>query len=162
MVAGFKRPVTHLVTSYMDLYSDLAGRCRLRFHVSVETDRERLPGLPPPASPVAKRLQACAALRQAGHCTVVTAAPLLPIDDPQQFFTEVGRVADAVVLDHFVIGDGTPDGRLTRRTELPAAMASVNPLSVELSYREQMALVARRCMPGRVGVSMDGFAGLYT
>ena len=38
----------------------LAGRCRLRVHLSIETDRERLPGLPPHGSPVAARMEAAA------------------------------------------------------------------------------------------------------
>ena len=34
---------THLVNAYSDLYPQLARRCELRFHISIESDRDRLP-----------------------------------------------------------------------------------------------------------------------
>ncbi|HXE73244.1 MAG TPA: radical SAM protein [Candidatus Nitrosotenuis sp.] len=149
------------VTDYLDLYPDLARRCRLRFHLSVESDRERLPGLPPPASTVEARLQAAATLRQAGLRVVITVSPLLPIARPDSFFARIAECADAVVLDHFVEGDGTCDGSRTRRTALPAAMEATEPGSSRLAYRDRMVEVARRHLPGRVGVNVDGFAGRY-
>jgi len=150
---------THRVTDYLDLYPRLAKASRVRFHLSIESDRDRLPGLPPPASPVANRLAAAAALRAAGLRVVVTVSPLLPIADPERFFARLAEVADAVVIDHFIGGDGTPDGSRTRRTALPAAMESVRPGSSELAYRDEMVEIARRALPGRVGVGADGFAG---
>jgi DNA repair photolyase len=152
---------THQVTRYLDLYSKLAKRCKLRFHLSIETDRQRMPDLPPHASPVERRLEACEQLRRSGHFTVVTVSPLLPIDDPDTFFKRINDVADAVVLDHFIMGDGTPTGTRTLKTRLPASMALVEPASVSLEYRKRMIGIARRYMPGRVGVSADGFAGIY-
>jgi DNA repair photolyase len=152
---------SHRVTDYLELYPRLARACRLRFHLSIEGDRDRLPGLPPPASPVARRLAAAAALRAAGLRVVVTVAPLHPIADPAGFFAKVAEVADAVVIDHFVGGDGTPDGSRTRRTALPAAMEAVHPGSCDPAYRDEIVAIARRAMPGRVGVGADGFAGRH-
>jgi DNA repair photolyase len=149
------------VTDYLDLYPRLAGACRLRFHLSIESDRDRLPGLPPPASPVARRLAAAGALRAAGLRVVVTVAPLHPIADPEGFFARLVEVADAVVVDHFVGGDGSRDGSRTRRTALPAAMEALHPGSADLAYRDEIVAVARRALPGRVGVGADGFAGRY-
>jgi DNA repair photolyase len=149
------------VTDYLDLYPRLARACGLRFHVSIEGDRDRLPGLPPPASPVARRLAAAAALRAAGLRVVVTVAPLHPIADPEGFFARLSEVADAVVVDHFVGGDGSRDGSRTRRTALPAAMEALHPGSCDLAYRDEILAVARRVLPGRVGVGADGFAGRY-
>lgn len=91
----------------------------------------------------------------ARHCLA------LPIDDPDGFFTRLGQVSDAVVLDHFVVGDGTPDGRRTAKTALPASMAKVNPASATLAYRDSMAEIARGHMLGRVGISAGGFAYVY-
>lgn len=152
---------SHRVTDYLDLYPRLADACRLRFHVSIESDRDRLPGLPPPASPVAKRFAAARALRAAGLRVVVTVSPLLPIEDPEGFFARIARVADAVVIDHFVGGDGSPDGARTHRTRLPASMEAVLPGSSELAYRDAIVAVARRALPGRVGVGAEGFAARY-
>jgi DNA repair photolyase len=147
------------VASAREALVALSACCDLRVHVSVETDRDRLPGLPPPAASVASRLAAAAALREAGVRVVITVSPLLPILDPAEFFARIGRAADAVVIDHFVGGDGTQDGSRTLRTRLPAAMEAVHPGSSRLAYRDEVVAIARRAMPGRVGVSRDGFAG---
>ena len=152
---------SHHIADYLDLYPALAARCELRFHVSIESDLDRLPGLPPSASPVQKRFAAAAALRAAGLRTVVTVSPLLPIADPDRFFARLATVADAVVIDHFIAGDGTPKGTRTHRTPLPQAMAAVEPRSVSLAYRDEIVAVARRFFPGRVGINIDGFAGRF-
>ena len=140
---------------------DLAQRCDLRVHLSIESDRDSLPGLPPPAASVERRLAAAATLRDAGLRTVVTVSPLLPIRDPRRFFGRLAELADAVVIDHFIGGDGSPDGARTARTALPVAMEAVHPGSTRLAYRDEMVAIARQVMPGRVGVSRDGFAGRY-
>jgi DNA repair photolyase len=149
------------VLDALDVLGPLAGRCALRVHVSIETDRDRLPGLPPPASPVGRRFEAARALKEAGLRVVVTVSPLLPIADPEAFFARVAESADAVVLDHFISGDGSPAGARTLRTPLPAAMAAVDPESVALGYRDRMAAIAARHLPGRVGVGREGFAGRF-
>jgi DNA repair photolyase len=152
---------SHRVAEYAPLLREVAARCDLRVHVSIETDREKIPGLPPHSSSVQNRLDACRQLREAGLRTVVTVAPLLPIDDPEGFFARVAQVADAVVVDHFIGGDGSADGGRTLRTPLPAAMQQLAPESLDLAYRDRMVEVARRHLPGRVGVNVDGFAGRY-
>jgi DNA repair photolyase len=153
---------SHRVVDHLDVLRLLAGRCALRVHLSVETDRDRIPGLPPPASSVESRLGAAARLRAAGLFTVVTVSPLLPIAAPDAFFARIAEVADAVVIDHYIEGDGTPDGRRTLRTPVPAACARLEPASTSLAYRDAVAVIARRHMAGRVGVNVDGFAGRYT
>lgn len=150
---------SHHVADYLDLYPTLATRCELRFHVSIESDRDALPGLPPSASSVEKRIEAAAALRAAGLRVVATVSPLLPIDDPPGFFARLAEVADAVVIDHFIDGDGSRAGSRTRRTPLPLAMTAVEPRSVTLEYRDAIIAVARQFFPGRVGVNIEGFAG---
>jgi DNA repair photolyase len=152
---------SHRVAEQVELLVRLAARCELRVHVSIETDRESLAELPSHGSRVAARLAACARLKEAGLRTVVTVSPLLPIADPAKFFQRIAEVADGVVIDHFIGGDGTDTGWRTRRTLLPERMAALEPLSVTLAYREAMIEIARRAMPGRVGVSIDGFAGRF-
>ena len=150
---------SHHVVDYADLYPELAARTELRFHVSIESDRDELPGLPRAASPVVKRMKAAKTLREMGMRVVVTVSPLLPIAEPERFFENLSHVADAVVIDHFIEGDGSVEGARTKRTALPTAMERVEPRSVTLAYREEMVAVARRYFPGKVGVNIDGFAG---
>lgn len=153
---------TDRVLDALDLLRDLAERTRLRVHVSVEGDRERLPGLPPPPASVEARLAALNTLRKAGIFTVCTVAPLHPIADPDRFFARVAQCADACVVDHFVGGDGTPDGSRTRRSPLYAAIRAVEPGALDLGYRDEIVEIARRHLPGRVGVGCEGFAGRFS
>src|SRR5262249_4312163 len=97
-----------------------------------------------------------------GLRVVVTVAPLLPISDPDSFFSRIAGVADAVVIDHYIGGDGSSAGARTLRTDLPAAMAAVDPSSVALEYRDRMGEIAEKSPPGRVGYCRDGFAGRWT
>ena len=152
---------SHRLVDYLELYRALAQVCNVRIHLSIETDRDRIPGLPNHASSVDGRFKAAAQLKQAGLNVVITVSPLLPIADPEQFFARVAECANAVVLDHFIGGDGSSDGSRTRRTELVPAMAALEPTSVELSYRDEMAEIALRHLPGRVGVHTAGFAGRF-
>ena len=152
---------SHLVTEYSDLLVELDSRCAVRVHLSIESDRDKLPGLPPPASTVARRFAAAAALRDAGLRVVITVAPLLPIDEPDAFFARIADHADAVVIDHFIGGDGSTGGARTNRTALPRAMATIDPASVTIAYRDRMIDLARRHLPGHVGVNIDGFAGRF-
>jgi hypothetical protein len=73
----------------------------------------------------------------------------------------VAEVADAVVIDHYKGGDGSPNGTRTERTPLPFAMAAVEPDSITLDYRDRMVEIACKYLPGRVGVGRDGFAGRF-
>jgi len=147
------------VLGALDVCRTLRTRCRLRVHISIESDRDRLPGLPPPASSVADRVDAAKTLREAGIFTVVTVSPLLPMEDPKTFFARIADAADAVVVDHFIGGDGTTGGTRTLRTALPEAMTAIDPTSTTLAYRDRIVAIARTIMPGRVGVGIDGFAG---
>ncbi len=151
---------SHRVMAYLDLYLKLQTRCALRVHLSIETDRE-MPGLPHHGSPIHARFAAAQALKAAGIATVITVSPLLPIADPERFFAQVAACADAVVIDHWIGGDGTPDGRRTRRTQLPQVVAALAPEALDLAYRDAMVEVAQRYLPGRVGIHRDGFAGRF-
>ena len=151
----------HHVVEALDVIRTLSQRCELRVHISIETDRDRIADLPAHASPIDKRFQTAAALKAAGVRVVVAASPLLPIADPDRFFARIAECADGVILDHFIQGDGSALGARTQKTRLPQAMAAIDPDSVDLSYRDRMAAIAWRHLPGRVGVNIDGFAGRW-
>lgn len=151
---------------YLPIYASLNAKVTaLRFHISIETDCDALPGLPRSASTVAKRLAAAATLRERGHRVVITVSPLLPIAEPRAFFEALGKTADAIVIDHFIEGDGSPlaDGARTKRTALPIVMETIHPGSASLSYRNEMVALARQVLgPDRVGVGIRGFAGHFS
>ncbi len=167
--AMLDRPPDELIIqTHSDRVLDCAGlleqldrKCNLRIHISIEGDRERLPGLPPPACSIDRRMEAASLLKRRGISVVITVAPLHPLADPIAFFTRIASCSDAVVIDHFIEGDGSKNGSRTQRTELPTAMEVVDSTCTSLDYREQIVALARGILPGRVGVSMEGFAGRY-
>lgn len=150
-----------LVASYLELLEKLSQVCDLRIHLSIECDRERIPGLPPPAYSVERRMHAARNLKQRGLSVTATLSPLLPLRDPASFFGRLQDCVDAVVVDHFIGGDGSPHGSRTRRTPLPEIMEQIQPGSSTLAYRDQVVEWARKYFPGRVGVGQAGFAGCY-
>jgi DNA repair photolyase len=147
---------THRMADCIGEYLALRDRCELRLQLSIETDRDQLPGLPRSASPVAKRLEAAGRMKQAGLRVTIAVAPLLPIDDPGRFFHSLREVADAVIIDHYIDGDGSCGGARTSRTPLPSAMARVDPRSVTIEHRREIAEIAERFFPGKVGINAWG------
>ena len=139
----------------------LAQLCSLRIHLSIEGDRNRLPGLPPPPCSIEKRISALQQLSARGLKTVACLSPLYPLENPHRFFDRLKNAgASAVIIDHFIEGDGTVDGSRTFKTRLPSAMRQVRKDSIHLSYRNQIISIARHYLP--VGVSAQGFAGNYS
>lgn len=147
-----------LVAEYQEL---LLALPKVRVHISLESDREDFPGLPRPAYSVARRLEAGRVLRQAGLETVACLSPLLPLRDGPGFLERLRDSFGAVIVDHFVGGDGSTSGSRTRATALPAAMEATLAGSSRLAYRDEVVALAQGYFPGRVGVGPDGFAGRY-
>lgn len=145
----------------LELVAALSQQCRLRVHVSIEGDVERLPGLPPPPATVAGRVELLRQLSSAGIFVVACLSPLYPMEHPAAFFKQLAEVGvDAVVIDHFIEGDGTRTGSRTWKTDLPRSMEAVDPESISLEYRNHIAAIAQEYLP--VGISAAGFAGHYS
>jgi DNA repair photolyase len=144
-----------------DLIDELSRNCKLRAHISIEGDRDQLPGLPPPPCSVGSRIRALEQLSSRGVFTVVCLSPLYPLNDAELFFKRLKSAgASAVIIDHFILGDGTSDGSRTQKTSLPTIMKNVMPESIQLSYRDKVIDIARKYLP--TGVSAAGFAGNYS
>ena len=80
---------------------------------------------------------------------------------PAAFFEQLAKAGtDAVVIDHFIEGDGTAEGLRTWKTDLPRSMAAVDPASIRLEYRDRIVAIAQDYLP--VGISAAGFAGHYS
>jgi DNA repair photolyase len=145
----------------LSLVAELSRQCRLRVHVSIEGDVERLPGLPPPPATIKNRIELLRQLSSAGIFAVACLSPLYPMEHPDAFFENLAEAgADAVVIDHFIEGDGTPEGSRTWKTDLPRTMEAIDPESTRLEYRDRIAVIAQNYLP--VGISAAGFAGHYS
>jgi len=145
----------------IDLIEEMSCNCKLRIHISIEGDREMLPGLPPPPSTVEDRIHTLKQFSSRGIFTVGCLSPLYPLDDADRFFTRLKSAGtSAVIIDHFILGDGTSDGWRTKKTPLPSLMKNVLPESIHLSYRDKVINIAKKYLP--VGISGTGFAGNYS
>ena len=145
----------------IDLIKKVSRNCKLRVHISIEGDREMLPGLPLPPSSVTDRINTLQQLSSHAIFTVGCLSPLYPLDDADRFFSRIKSAGtSAIIIDHFILGDGTPDGSRTKKTSLPYLMENILPESIHLSYRDKVADIARKYLP--VGISAAGFAGNYS
>jgi DNA repair photolyase len=106
---------TTLISRDLDLIQPLSKRCELWVSITVETDMDPVPGFPPHASRPAKRLETLKRFREAGVPTQATISPLMPLTDPETFARDLDATCDRVVIDHFLLGDGSHGAR-TRRT----------------------------------------------
>ncbi len=151
-----------LIERDAELIERLAARTRLWVSITIETDRERIEGFPPHACSPAKRIAVLERFRARGVLTQATLSPLLPLLDPLAFAARLEAACDRVILDHYLIGDGSPAGARTRRTSLverliAAGFESWTQLDVLWQVRDIMASVLGR---GRVLIGREGFSTL--
>ena len=148
---------THTPHPVRDL--DLLKRLPCAVQISIETDKQKVPGLPPHAySPVA-RLKALYTLKQAGLDAVGVVAPLLPLDDLEAFAHALDESCSRVIVDHYLVGDGSRNGARTKRRGLPAILAAHGAERwTRIGVLDETVQVLRDILgPRRVGVSIYGF-----
>ncbi len=150
----------------LDLLASLSRCFPLSVQISVETDREEMgPRFPPHGYSVAARLEALGRLRAAGISTVGVVAPLWPIDDVEGFARRLGAVCDYVVVDHWLVGDGSKGGARTRGRLAADGTPFVQLMQeagfgawTEIGSLESVVSVFRGAIGAdRVGVSREGF-----
>lgn len=148
-----------LIERDIDLIADLSTRGEVWVSLTVETDMERIPGLPPHASPPARRLAVLEMFRARGIPTQATISPLLPLANPPAFAHRLDAACDRVILDHYLIGDGSPGGWRTRKTGFPErlAAAGLGEWNELAKLQEVRALLTRLLGAGRVLVGCEGF-----
>ncbi|MFQ5637152.1 MAG: radical SAM protein [bacterium] len=148
-----------LILRDIDLIQEIAEKCTVWVSMSVETDMDPVPGLPQHASPPQTRLAVAKQFKDAGVKTQIAVSPLLPISDLPAFCTRIDECASRVILDHFLIGDGSPNGLRTKRTGLIPLLES-NGFG-EWSSLEKLWEVSdymtSRLGKARVLVSCEGF-----
>lgn len=98
------------------LIKALSQKCELWVSITVETDMEQISGFPPHASSPAKRLAVLKEFREMGVLTQATISPLLPIENLTSFAEHLDEACTRVIVDHYLLGDGSPNGLRTKRT----------------------------------------------
>lgn len=150
---------THTPGPLRDL--DLLARldCELSVQISVETDRIEFPGMPRHAFPPQDRLDALREIKEAGLRAVGVVAPLLPLEDPEAFARELDRCCTFVIVDHYLVGDGSKNGARTKRRGLPQRLTDAGfERWTRLEVLEETADVFRAVLgKDRIGVSREGF-----
>jgi DNA repair photolyase len=104
-----------LIRRDLDLIVEIAARCELWVSLTVETDMDPVPGFPRHASPPAERLETLEMFRNAGVRAQATLSPLMPLADPQAFARRLDAACERVIVDHYLLGDGS-GGLRTKRT----------------------------------------------
>ncbi|RMH07521.1 MAG: radical SAM protein [Nitrospirae bacterium] len=152
---------TPLVADDLAVLLALHERCRLQINITVETDKLQLPPpFPPHAYSPESRIQALHTLHAHGLVTVATVSPLLPLDNPWRFARDLEAVSNQVVLDHYLLGDGSPQGLRTKQTELPRLLKETGFDDWNtLEKFEAIVGIFREVFKAspRVGVSREGF-----
>jgi DNA repair photolyase len=139
--------------------TDLLARIpTVRVSMTVTTDDERVRRLLEPNAPgTALRIEALAALREAGVETQAAVSPLLP-GDAERLAMRLEPVADRVVVDDFFRGDGAGGSR--SRTALARLRDAGFGSWTEPGYSDAAIEIFRRVFGAdRVGVSAEGFEG---
>jgi len=148
-----------LVRRDLDLIEQISSLCELWVSITVETDMERILGFPPHASSPAKRVDTLKLFRDAGIKCQAVVSPLLPLQDPIAFANRLGEACDRVILDHYLIGDGSKNGLRTKRTNFISLLESEGFSEwtrIEKLWEIRDVFVST-LGPERVLVSKDGF-----
>ena len=80
--------------------------------------------------------------------------------DPWQFATDLEENCDHVILDHYLLGDGSQEGRRTKRTLLPQLLkeTGLETWSTLEKFYEIVGIFKQVFSDeNRVGISQEGF-----
>lgn len=138
---------------------ELGPRCWLS--MTVETDRDDVrQALTPRCPALAQRWRTVEAAKQAGLQVQIAVSPCLPYSDPETFGERLAALADRVVVDSYVSGDGQ-GGLRTAATATPATYATQawGDWRVEADARALYAWLVER-IGVRAGWSQAGFTDL--
>ncbi len=106
----------------LELIKKLNERCKLSVQISVETDMENddLDSFDASVNfrhvySVESRLKALSIVKENGICAVAAVSPLLPLKDVYAFAKSIDSCSTYVVLDHFLLGDGSHGSRTSSK-----------------------------------------------
>jgi DNA repair photolyase len=148
-----------LIRRDVELIQALSRRCELWVSITVETDIERIPGFPPHASSPGKRIALLKVFRDAGVKTQATISPLLPIVEPEIFAQRLDEACSRVIVDHYLLGDGSPNGLRTKRTNFIQLLeqSGYGEWTTLEKFEQIRDVLVSRLGLARVLVSREGF-----
>ena len=148
-----------LISRDLELIKALSQRCELWVSITVETDLEHVPGFPPHASSPTKRVTVLKEFRDAGVQTQAAISPLLPIENPDTFARRLDESCTRVIVDHYLLGDGSPNGLRTKRTNFVRLLeqAGYSEWTTLEKFWQVRDVLATRLGVERVLVSRAGF-----
>jgi len=154
----------------LELIKKLNERCKLSVQISVETDMENddLDTFDANVNfrhvySVESRLKALSAVKENGICAVAVVSPLLPLKDAYAFAKSIDSCSSYVVLDHFLLGDGSNGSRTSSRIYFDEPLPYLlqkngygewNSLE---QFRHIISIFEATMGKERVGVSKEGF-----
>lgn len=150
---------TTLISRDLTLIRELAQRTSLWVSITVETDREVLAGFSKHASSPAKRMETLSRFRKEGIRTQAAVSPLLPLGNVEEFARTLEKVADRVILDHYLLGDGSAGGLRTKRTNFPEMLTKngFDEWNGLEKFWEVVAVFREIVGQDRVLISQEGF-----
>lgn len=108
-----------LVKLDLELIAQISMQAKLWVSITVENDREHVPGLPPHATSPSERLEVLRTFKEAGIPCQATVSPMFAIEDVASFARKLDYSCDRVICDHYLLGDGSKQGLRTKKTDFP-------------------------------------------
>ncbi|GIK42150.1 MAG: hypothetical protein BroJett011_59830 [Chloroflexota bacterium] len=130
--------------------------------LTIETDNDAIiRQLTPKVPSITARMKVAEQAKAAGLKVQVAISPLLPLTQPDYFADWLTAVADRVIVDTFVSGDGS-QGRRTASTRIPVLWRKLGygDWQDETTAQALYQLLLTRLGPERVGWSAAGFNSL--
>lgn len=108
-----------LIERDLDIIKQLSRKSQIWVSITIETDREQIEGLPRHSFSPKQRLATASIFKSAEIPVQITVSPMLPIENLPQFTKDLATSANRVILDHYLLGDGSRHGSRTKKTGLP-------------------------------------------
>ncbi|NIT99528.1 MAG: hypothetical protein GWN01_00860, partial [Nitrosopumilaceae archaeon] len=114
------------------LLIELNKKCKLSIQITAESDKEndelqyyqtkeRLRHM----YSIESRLNALKRIKEAGLFSVGVVSPLMPLNDPSQFASKLDKTSNFVILDHYLLGDGSGGFRTKSRNYFSEPLPSI-------------------------------------
>lgn len=127
--------------------------------LTLETDHDAvIRQITPNVPSITARMKIAEQAKAAGLKVQVAISPLLPLNNPKHFADWLTEVADRVIVDTFVSGDGS-QGRRTAGTRIPALWRELGygDWQDEIAAQGLYQVLLAQLGPERVGWSAAGF-----